>query len=124
MDWSPHGLAPTGGCLLVVCTRDHRVKLYHAPHCEYQCEWIQISDVSEILYGHHLSSGCKPTTQGDTRLGDHFNLVHESNQSSLVGATSKNLAMVRFGSSLTSSIQPRDDDYNSCCQSGHYCQGS
>ncbi|KAI5083046.1 hypothetical protein GOP47_0002789 [Adiantum capillus-veneris] len=107
MDWSPQGLAPNGGCLLVVCTRDHRVKLYRAPHCEYRCEWIQISDVSEILYGHHLSSGCKPTTQGDTRLGDHFNLVHESNQSSLVGATSKNLAMVRFGSSLASGIQPR-----------------
>ncbi|MCO5605146.1 hypothetical protein L7F22_059326 [Adiantum nelumboides] len=105
MDWSPQGLAPNGGCLLAVCTKDHRVKLYRAPHCEYQCEWIQISDVSEILYGHLLSIGCKGTQQSDLSLDDQFDFDRESNRLSF-GGTSKSLAMVPFTSSLAAGIQP------------------
>lgn len=56
MDWSPQGLAPNGGCLLAVCTKDHRVKLYRAPYCEFQSEWVEVLDLSEILYQHFCQS--------------------------------------------------------------------
>ncbi|KAH7300907.1 hypothetical protein KP509_23G003100 [Ceratopteris richardii] len=121
MDWSPQGLAPNGGCLLAVCTRDHRVKLYRAPHSEYQCEWIQVYDVSELLNGYHLKSGPRwketqegDSSPGDTGTGNELALVRVENQSNCEGPTSKDLAMVPFGSSvsadtrLKSAMDPKD----------------
>ncbi|KAJ7519835.1 hypothetical protein O6H91_20G057800 [Diphasiastrum complanatum] len=50
VDWSPAGAASNGGCLLAVCTTDHRVKLYRAPCREYQSEWIEVTDLSTDMH--------------------------------------------------------------------------
>ncbi|GAB2293916.1 hypothetical protein Dimus_028129 [Dionaea muscipula] len=48
--WSPVGFAANGGCLLALSTVDGRVKIYRQPYCEYQAEWIEVIDISEVLY--------------------------------------------------------------------------
>ncbi|KAK1311653.1 hypothetical protein QJS10_CPA07g01109 [Acorus calamus] len=52
ISWSPIGLAPNGGCLLAVCTREGRVKIYRSPYLEFSIEWVEILDVSDILCNH------------------------------------------------------------------------
>ncbi|XP_028551122.1 uncharacterized protein LOC110104927 isoform X1 [Dendrobium catenatum] len=52
ISWSPPGLAPNSGCFLAVCTSDGRVKLYRAPYCEYSSEWIEVMDISDLLFDH------------------------------------------------------------------------
>eukprot|EP00250_Pteridium_aquilinum_P003163 c13489_g1_i1 orf=522-3281(-) len=127
MDWSPQGLAPNGGCLLAVCTKDHRVKLYRAPHYEYQCEWVQVLDISEMMYRHNFKGGCKVTQQEEIRLATGYHvqatsgstesndqlsyphgtsLEHEQ-QSHCEGKTTNDLAMVPFDSSLSAGIQSK-----------------
>ncbi|KAL9259965.1 hypothetical protein AKJ16_DCAP21611 [Drosera capensis] len=63
--WSPVGFSSNGGygtrCLLAVCTTDGRAKLYRQPCCEYQSEWIEVIDVSELLYQY-----CAQTNYGET----------------------------------------------------------
>ncbi|GAB2238892.1 hypothetical protein Droror1_Dr00024805 [Drosera rotundifolia] len=51
--WSPVGFSSNGGCLLAVCTTDGRVKLYRQPYCEYQAEWIEVIDVSDLLHQYY-----------------------------------------------------------------------
>ncbi|KAM7262790.1 hypothetical protein ACFE04_000473 [Oxalis oulophora] len=52
ISWSPLGMAPNSGCLLAVCTLDGRVKLYCPPFCDFRAEWIEIMDISDMLYNH------------------------------------------------------------------------
>ncbi|KAL3838023.1 hypothetical protein ACJIZ3_022614 [Penstemon smallii] len=52
ISWSPAGLANNVGCLLAVCTTGGRVKLYRFPFCEFLTEWIEVMDISEMLYTH------------------------------------------------------------------------
>ncbi|XP_020251912.1 uncharacterized protein LOC109829178, partial [Asparagus officinalis] len=52
ISWSPLGFAPNSGCLLAVCTTDGRVKVYRSPFCEFRPEWVEVLDVSEMLYCH------------------------------------------------------------------------
>ncbi|KAG6550067.1 hypothetical protein Mapa_008023 [Marchantia paleacea] len=54
MDWSPSGLAQNGGCLLAVCTTDNRVKVYREPFSDFQSDWVEIIDFSEMAYNHCL----------------------------------------------------------------------
>ncbi|XP_042501155.1 uncharacterized protein LOC122079009 [Macadamia integrifolia] len=42
ISWSHPGLAPNSGCLLAVCTREGRVKLYRQPFCEFRAEWVEV----------------------------------------------------------------------------------
>ncbi|KAH7660679.1 Histone acetyltransferase protein [Dioscorea alata] len=49
ISWSPLGLAPNSGCLLAVCTTEGRVKIYRAPFCEFNSEWVEVVDVSDML---------------------------------------------------------------------------
>ncbi|KAJ4952327.1 hypothetical protein NE237_029159 [Protea cynaroides] len=49
ISWSHPGLAPNSGCLLAVCTREGRVKLYRQPFCEFCAEWVEVMDISDML---------------------------------------------------------------------------
>ncbi|XP_073138680.1 uncharacterized protein [Henckelia pumila] len=50
ISWSPAGLASNAGCLLAVCTTGGRVKLYRFPFCDFSAEWIEVMDISEMMY--------------------------------------------------------------------------
>ncbi|KAJ6810619.1 uncharacterized protein M6B38_103820 [Iris pallida] len=50
ISWSPQGFAPNSGCLLAVCTTKGRVKLYRSPFCEFRAEWVEVVDISDMLY--------------------------------------------------------------------------
>lgn len=53
--WSQQGMASNGGCLLAVCTTDSRVKLYRAPYCDFRAEWVEVLDISEMLYNYFVT---------------------------------------------------------------------
>ncbi|XP_010503597.1 PREDICTED: uncharacterized protein LOC104780763 isoform X2 [Camelina sativa] len=55
LSWSDIGMSPNYGCLLAVCTAEGRVKLYRPPYSDFCAEWIEIVDVSKMLY-ENLSS--------------------------------------------------------------------
>ncbi|CAI9108897.1 OLC1v1008599C1 [Oldenlandia corymbosa var. corymbosa] len=55
ISWSPIGFAPNAGCLLAVCTTEGRVTIYRMPYCEYAKEWIQVMDISDMLYAYLAS---------------------------------------------------------------------
>lgn len=55
ISWSPVGFAPNSGCLLAVCTTEGRVKLYRMPYCEFSAEWVEVDDISEMLYSYFAS---------------------------------------------------------------------
>ncbi|KAM7463624.1 hypothetical protein LguiA_031745 [Lonicera macranthoides] len=50
ISWSPIGLSTNSGCLLAVCTTEGRVMLYRLPFCEFSAEWVEVMDISEMLY--------------------------------------------------------------------------
>ncbi|MCL7029698.1 hypothetical protein MKW94_025537 [Papaver nudicaule] len=50
LSWSRLGLATNAGCLLAVCTTEGRVKLYRSPYCEFSAEWIEVRDISDLLF--------------------------------------------------------------------------
>ncbi|XP_078170279.1 uncharacterized protein LOC144564554 isoform X1 [Carex rostrata] len=56
ISWSPSGFSPCGGCLLSVCTADGHVKLYRSPYIEFVSEWVEIADVSQLIYKYHAST--------------------------------------------------------------------
>ncbi|KAL6652547.1 hypothetical protein ACP70R_011472 [Stipagrostis hirtigluma subsp. patula] len=53
VSWSQHGFAPNSGCLLAICTVDGRVKLYRSPFCEFCDEWVEVADISQLLYNYY-----------------------------------------------------------------------
>ncbi|XXG76205.1 hypothetical protein AAC387_Pa08g0609 [Persea americana] len=53
--WSHVGVAPNSGCLLAVCMTDGRVKLYRSPFCEFSAEWVEVMDISDMLYDYFVS---------------------------------------------------------------------
>ncbi|XP_058086991.1 uncharacterized protein LOC131234044 isoform X2 [Magnolia sinica] len=55
ISWSHAGLAPNSGCLLAVCTSEGRVKLYRPPFCEFSPEWVEVTDISDMLYDYFVS---------------------------------------------------------------------
>ncbi|PIA44102.1 hypothetical protein AQUCO_01700014v1 [Aquilegia coerulea] len=55
--WSPLGLAPNSGCILAVCTTEGRVKLYRQPFIEYCAEWVEVIDITDLLFDHLVRSG-------------------------------------------------------------------
>ncbi|KAL6509220.1 hypothetical protein OROGR_022530 [Orobanche gracilis] len=63
MSWSPVGLANNAGCLLAVCSTGGRVKLYRFPFCDFSVEWIEVLDISELLYDYF-----KSTSFGDCQV--------------------------------------------------------
>ncbi|CAM6126503.1 unnamed protein product [Calypogeia fissa] len=68
IDWSPPGLAQNGGSLLAVCTTDSRVKVYRTPFCEFQSEWVEIIDLSEMLFNHCLNNDFKEAEPAAAQL--------------------------------------------------------
>ncbi|KAL9831780.1 putative transcription factor WD40-like family [Arabidopsis thaliana] len=55
LSWSEIGMSPNHGCLLAVCTAEGRVKLYRPPYSDFCAEWVEIVDISKMLY-ENLSS--------------------------------------------------------------------
>ncbi|RCV26940.1 hypothetical protein SETIT_5G285800v2 [Setaria italica] len=53
ISWSQQGFAPNYGCLLAVCTVDGRVKLYRSPIWEFCDEWVEVADISQLLFNHY-----------------------------------------------------------------------
>ncbi|KAG2591060.1 uncharacterized protein LOC120675304 isoform X3 [Panicum virgatum] len=53
ISWSPQGFAPNSGCLLAVCTVDGHVKLYRSPIWEICDEWVQVADLSQLLFSYY-----------------------------------------------------------------------
>uniref|UniRef100_J3L397 Transcription factor IIIC 90kDa subunit N-terminal domain-containing protein n=1 Tax=Oryza brachyantha TaxID=4533 RepID=J3L397_ORYBR len=53
ISWSQQGFAPNSGCLLAVCTVDGHVKLYRSPYCEFCDEWVQVADISQLLFKYY-----------------------------------------------------------------------
>ncbi|WOK99671.1 hypothetical protein Cni_G08383 [Canna indica] len=49
ISWSQPGFASNSGCLLAVCTTDGHVKLYRPPLSEFQAEWVEAVDISDLL---------------------------------------------------------------------------
>ncbi|XP_073108017.1 uncharacterized protein [Elaeis guineensis] len=50
ISWSDPGFAPNSGSFLAVCTTEGRVKLYRAPFCEFSAEWVEVVDISDLLF--------------------------------------------------------------------------
>ncbi|EPS67941.1 hypothetical protein M569_06831, partial [Genlisea aurea] len=50
ISWSPVGLSNDASSLISICTAGGRVKLYRPPFCEFSAEWIEVVDVSEMLF--------------------------------------------------------------------------
>ncbi|KAL5222924.1 hypothetical protein ABZP36_027637 [Zizania latifolia] len=55
ISWSQQGFSPNSGCLLAVCTVDGHVKLYRSPFCEFCDEWVEVADISLLLFNHYKS---------------------------------------------------------------------
>ncbi|XAR52152.1 hypothetical protein NMG60_11020075, partial [Bertholletia excelsa] len=55
ISWSPVGFAPHAGSLLAVCTIEGHVKLYRMPYCEFSAEWIEVFDISDMMYKYFSS---------------------------------------------------------------------
>nr|TKW11867.1 hypothetical protein SEVIR_5G000400v2 [Setaria viridis] len=53
ISWSQQGFAPNYGCLLAVCTVDGRVKLYRSPIWEFRDEWVEVADISQLLFNYY-----------------------------------------------------------------------
>ncbi|KAJ8563414.1 hypothetical protein K7X08_031866 [Anisodus acutangulus] len=52
ISWSPIGFAPNSGCLLAVCTTEGHVRLYRMPFREFSSEWVEVMDISNMLYSY------------------------------------------------------------------------
>nr|GMD81480.1 uncharacterized protein LOC109177286 [Ipomoea batatas] len=50
ISWSPIGFAPNASCLLALCTNEGRVKVYRMPFREFRVDWVEVMDISEMLY--------------------------------------------------------------------------
>ncbi|CAN1266262.1 hypothetical protein LINPERPRIM_LOCUS12483 [Linum perenne] len=50
--WSPLGMSPNYGCLLAVCTVEGCVKVYRPPFSDFSSNWIEVVDISDMLYDH------------------------------------------------------------------------
>ncbi|OEL24082.1 hypothetical protein BAE44_0014900 [Dichanthelium oligosanthes] len=53
ISWSQQGFAPNSGCLLAVCTVDGHVKLYRSPIWEFCDEWVEVADLSQLLFNYY-----------------------------------------------------------------------
>ncbi|KAK4375865.1 hypothetical protein RND71_006542 [Anisodus tanguticus] len=52
ISWSPIGFAPNSGCLLAVCATEGHVRLYRMPFHEFSSEWVEVMDISNMLYSY------------------------------------------------------------------------
>ncbi|CAH8376762.1 unnamed protein product [Eruca vesicaria subsp. sativa] len=55
LSWSDLGMSENYGCFLAVCSAEGRVKLYRPPFSDFSAEWVEIVDVSDLLYENLLS---------------------------------------------------------------------
>ncbi|XP_021763181.1 uncharacterized protein LOC110727897 [Chenopodium quinoa] len=52
LSWSPVGFTRHNGCLLAVCSAEGLVKVYRQPYCEFQADWIEVMDISDMMHAY------------------------------------------------------------------------
>ncbi|CAN0903102.1 Katanin p80 WD40 repeat-containing subunit B1 [Linum grandiflorum] len=71
-------LLTMGGCLLAVCTVEGYVKVYRPPYSDFSSNWIEVIDISDMLYDHlvknnfteiYISTPEIPTQNGRSKEG-------------------------------------------------------
>ncbi|KAG9451951.1 hypothetical protein H6P81_004855 [Aristolochia fimbriata] len=78
ISWSHPGLASNSGCLLAVCATDGSVKLYRQPFCEFSSEWVEVADITALLYDYYssinFSEHCSSSScyHKEQMTGDYF----------------------------------------------------
>ncbi|CAL5189916.1 unnamed protein product [Lathyrus oleraceus] len=50
ISWSPLGMASNSGCLIAICTSEGHVKVYRPPFCDFCAEWVEVVDITEMLF--------------------------------------------------------------------------
>ncbi|CAO2171148.1 unnamed protein product [Urochloa humidicola] len=81
ISWSQQGFAPNSGCLLAVCTVDGHVKLYRSPIWELCDEWVEVADISQLLFNYYKimnfgeDNGSHLTSQKNTNTKETVVLV-------------------------------------------------
>ncbi|KAK6155509.1 hypothetical protein DH2020_009757 [Rehmannia glutinosa] len=111
ISWSPAGLANNAGCLLAVCTTGGRVKLYRFPFCEFSVEWIEVSDISELLFNYYKSTGfgdCQiVSSESLDVIPGRDNADHECADEPLVSSLRKNQKRRRQNAAI---VAEKDSD--------------
>ncbi|KAK6155486.1 hypothetical protein DH2020_009734 [Rehmannia glutinosa] len=111
ISWSPAGLANNAGCLLAVCTTGGRVKLYRFPFCEFSVEWIEVSDISELLFNYYKSTGfgdCQiVSSESLDVIPGRDNADHECADEPLVSSLRKNRKRRRQNAAI---VAEKDSD--------------
>jgi len=108
ISWSPQGFAPNSGCLLAVCTVDGHVKLYRSPIWEICDEWIQVADISQLLFSYY-----KTINFGEDN-GSHLTSLKNINteETEVLGSTRQlQDPLSRRGPGQRKRKLPRVDDY-------------
>ncbi|XP_039848689.1 uncharacterized protein LOC120707755 isoform X2 [Panicum virgatum] len=108
ISWSPQGFAPNSGCLLAVCTVDGHVKLYRSPIWEICDEWIQVADISQLLFSYY-----KTINFGEDN-GSHLTSLKNINteETEVLGSTRElQDPLSRRGPGQRKRKLPRVDDY-------------
>lgn len=104
ISWSHIGLAPNAGCLLAICTIEGRVKLYRAPFCEFQVEWVEVVDITDMLYDYlaNISFGESETAVSSDVFQPHSDKLEGNNPLQIVyKRTSKARSLKKIGEDCT-----------------------
>ncbi|KAL8049351.1 hypothetical protein ABFX02_06G016100 [Erythranthe guttata] len=111
ISWSPVGLANNAGCLLAVCTTGGNVKLYRLPSCEFSVEWIEVLDISEMLYNYFKSTSFEEyqivSSENLDAIPKRDNADHESAGDLIVSSLRKGSKRRRRN---TASVAAKDPD--------------
>ncbi|RLM92411.1 uncharacterized protein C2845_PM08G23090 [Panicum miliaceum] len=108
ISWSPQGFAPNSGCLLAVCTVDGHVKLYRSPIWEVCDEWVQVADISQLLFSYY-----KTINFGEDN-GSHLTSLKNTNteETEVLGSTCElQDPLFRRGPGQRKRKPPRVDGY-------------
>ncbi|XP_059300256.1 uncharacterized protein LOC132052640 [Lycium ferocissimum] len=70
ISWSPIGFAPNSGCLLAVCTTEGHVRLYRMPYREFSAEWVEVMDISSMLYSYLTTTNFQAATFSASEVAD------------------------------------------------------
>ncbi|XP_060172682.1 uncharacterized protein LOC132603565 [Lycium barbarum] len=70
ISWSPIGFAPNSGCLLAVCTTEGHVRLYRMPYREFSAEWVEVMDISSMLYSYLTTTNFQAASFSASEVAD------------------------------------------------------
>lgn len=70
ISWSPIGFASNSGCLLAVCTTEGHVRLYRMPFLEFSAEWVEVMDISHMLYSYLTTTNFQAANLSVSEVAD------------------------------------------------------